>query len=47
MNNDAKIQAVEAVMMKYCVPKKEFNHIPPKQVAQEIIDALEGKTQQQ
>lgn len=37
---DEKIKAVEDVMMKYLVPKKEYDHIPPKQVAQEIIDAL-------
>jgi len=30
-------------MMKYCVPKKEYDNIPPKQVAQEIIDAVNGK----
>lgn len=37
---DDQIKAVEAVLMKYCVPKKEFDSIPPKQVAQEIIDAV-------
>lgn len=40
MDNDAKIKAVEAVMEKYCMPKKEFDHIAPKVVAQEIIDAI-------
>lgn len=43
MDNDAKIKAVEAVIMKYCNPKKEFDHIAPKQVAEEIITALNGE----
>lgn len=39
---DEQIKAVEAVLMKYCNPKKEFDNIPPKQVAQEIIDAVKA-----
>lgn len=44
MTPEQKIAAVEAVIEKYCVPKKEFDHIAPKVVAQEIIDALEPKS---
>lgn len=40
--NDTLIQKVEAILMKYCNPKKEFDNIPPKQVAQEIIDAVKA-----
>lgn len=44
MTPEQKIAAVEAVMEKYLVPKKEYDGIQPKIVAQAIIDALEPKS---
>lgn len=40
--DDDTIKRVEAVIMKYCNPKKEFDNIPPKQVAEELIKAARG-----
>lgn len=40
--DEAKIERVKAVLMKYCNPKKEFDHIKPEQVCEEIINAVEG-----
>lgn len=28
--------------MKYCNPKKEYDGVPPKQIAQELIDAVKA-----
>lgn len=42
MDEDA-IKRVEALMMKYCNPKKEFDKIPPRQVAEELIKAVRGE----
>jgi hypothetical protein len=30
------------ILMKYCNPKAEFDGVPPKQIAQEIIKAVRG-----
>lgn len=40
--DDEIIKKVEAVLMKYCNPKKEFDKIPPSQVAKELIVAVRG-----
>lgn len=39
---DEQIKRVEAVLMKYCNPKAEFDHIAPKQIAEELIQAVQG-----
>ncbi len=44
MEHNAKVQAVIEVLKKYCNPKKEFDHISPTQVADEIIKAVEAPT---
>lgn len=40
---DEKVIAdVKAILMKYCNPKKEFDHIQPDEVCKEIIKAVRG-----
>ncbi len=41
--DEAKIERVKAVLMKYCNPKKEFDGKPPREVVIEIIEAVEKK----
>ncbi len=36
------IDRVEAVLMKYCNPKAEYDGKPPKEVAEELIKAVRG-----
>lgn len=38
--NREVIKRVEAVLMKYCNPKKEFDGIPPEQIAALLIKAV-------
>lgn len=40
--DEGKIKAVEAVLMKYCVPNKEHDGTPPKEVAAALIEAVEN-----
>lgn len=40
--NEETIKKVEAILMKYCNPKKEYDQVPPKQVATEIIEVVQG-----
>lgn len=40
---DDKIKAdVKAILMKYCNPKKEFDHIEPDVIVTELIKAVRG-----
>jgi hypothetical protein len=40
--DDDAIKRIEAILQKYCNPKKEFDHIPPRTVAQELLTAARG-----
>lgn len=40
--DDAQIERVKQVLMKYCNPKKEFDGMSPRDVVVEIIKAVEG-----
>lgn len=47
MPDEATIERVKAVVMKYCNPKKEFDGIKPREVIIKIIEAVgsgAGKT---
>lgn len=39
---EAQFEAVKKVLMKYCNPKKEFDHISPRTVVEEIVTAVEA-----
>lgn len=43
VKTDAVIVAVEEVIKKYCVPNKENDGIKPREVAEKIIDAINGR----
>lgn len=37
-----KIEAVKTILMKYCNPKQEYDHVSPAEVCKEIVDAVEA-----
>jgi hypothetical protein len=41
----ATVKRVEAVLEKYCVPKKEYDGIAPKVIAAELIKAVNNTTE--
>lgn len=41
--DEATIDRVKSVLLKYCNPKKEFDHVNPTEVAKEIIQAVKGE----
>lgn len=45
ISNDEMLKRVEDVLKKYCNPKKEFDGITPREIAQKVVDAANGKVE--
>lgn len=43
VKTDAVLTSVENVIKEYCVPNKEHDGIKPREVAEHIINAINGR----